>query len=480
MYIVLEEWLDGRYAMLRRTLTVLFPALLVTFGTQAQAYTLNEAVAHTLATSPDMLIVTNTRDEVDKQLGQAYADYLPRLDMTAAFGEQYSNNTVTRGNVITPTGPNSGTRTMTRTDFSMIASQILFDGFAVYHNVEGKKYRVVAESWRVNSKAQNVALEVLDAYLNVLLNREKVSIARNNVAVHERLFGQISKRSESGIGRKADMDQAQARVALAKTNLLVFEHNLNDAETTFLRRVGIQVPAVLSPVELPATMPKHEREAIDIGLRQHPELLASIEDVNVTREEFKGAKAPFSPRFTLELTNTRNHNPDGSFGDSDENSAMVRMTWNLFNGGKDLAKLCETAYKMQEAQEVSNRSQRQLVEAVRFSWAIYDYNQLELVTKQLHVDATARTFEAYQKQFNIGQRTLLDLLNSQNELFNSQTAYVESKYDVVRGAYRLFNSMGTLTQYMKVELPRQAEPRPTAVLANAMRFFDRSSTLFDG
>lgn len=461
-----------------RFLKILLPSIALTFGSQVQAYTVNEAVAHALATSPDLLISTNLRDEVDKQLRQAYAGYLPSLDMTAGWGEQYSNNTVTRGNVIAPTGPNQGTRTMTRSEFNMLASQMLFDGFAVYHNVEGNKHRVIAESWRVNSEAQDVALKVIEAYIDVLLNRELVDIAKTNLGVHERIFGQISKRSESGIGRKADMDQAEGRVALARTNLMALQHDLRDAETAFLRQVGIQVPDNLAPIHVPQ-IPSSEHEAIDIGLKCHPELLASIEDVVVTREAFKGSRAPFSPRFDLQLSHTRNHDVDGSFGDADENSAMVRMRWNLFSGGKDLAKLCETAYKMQEAQEVSNRAQRQVVETVRFAWAVYEYNQRELQYKKVHVDATARTFDAYQKQFNIGQRTLLDLLDSQNELFNAQQAYARSKFDVSRGGYRLLNATGSLTDCLRIELPRQAEPRPTGVLAGSMKFFDKSTTLFD-
>lgn len=464
--------------MSKRLIKYLIPSIALTFATQTGAYTINEAVAHALATSPDLLVSVNVREEIDKQLRQAYAGYLPTLDMSGGWGKQYSDNTVTRGNVIAATGPNTGTRTLTRTDFNLFANQMLFDGLEVYHNVEGNKYRVIAEAWRVNNDAQNVAMDVVDAYLNVLLNREEVRIAQSNLVEHERIYGQIKKRSESGIGRRADMDQAEGRVALARTNKLIAEHDLNDAETAYLRQVGIEAPLDLETVPLPH-LPACEKEAIVIALHQHPELLASVEDVNVAREFFKQSKAAFSPHFNLELTNGRNHNPDGSFGSSDENSAMIRMTWNLFNGGKDLAILSETAYKMQEAQEVSNKVQRQVVQTVRLAWAVYEYNKLELTSKKLHVDATARTFEAYQKQFSIGQRTLLDVLNSRNELFNAQDAYIRSKYDEIRGAYRLLSAMGLLAESLNVELPVQAEPRPTGELLGAMVFFDKASTVFD-
>lgn len=446
----------------------------------AQAYTLEEAISHTLATSPDLLIEVNLREEVDKQLRQSYAGYLPTLDLTAGWGEQYTNNATTRG-ALFPLDPGgtSGTTNLTRTEFSLIASQMIFDGFAVYHDVQGHKARVKAESWRVNSNAQDVALSVLEAYLDVIANRESVEVARKNLEVHLQIGEQIQKRSESGIGRKADLDQSGARIALAHTNLLSLEGQLNDAETAFLRQVGIPVPTCLIVPCDPDPFPDCESEAVELGIRNHPTLVATYEDWVVTREEHKGAKSPFSPRLDLQLGYTRNHNIYGSPGPSDDSTAMLRVRWNLFNGGKDLARLCETAYKMQEAQEVSNRAYRQVVQSVRFSWNLYETNLRELIYLKRHVDASEATFNAYQKQFNIGQRTLLDLLDSQNELFGAQTAYIKGKYDRIRGMYRLLNSTGTLTESLGIMLPRQAEPRPDGVMAGAMRFFDSEETLFE-
>ena len=226
--------IDGRANTVmskNRFLKILLPSIALTFGTQANAYTVHEAVAHSLATSPDFLISTNVRDEVDKQLRESYAGYLPSVDMTAGLGQQYTNNATTRadtgfnganftatgGTLVNPVS-NLGKTTMTRTEFGLTASQMLFDGFAVYHDVEGHKARVRAESWRVNGSAQDTAMNAVQAYLNVLQNREMVANTRENLATIERIYGQIQKRSEGGIGRKADLDQAEARVALARVN----------------------------------------------------------------------------------------------------------------------------------------------------------------------------------------------------------------------------------------------------------------------
>lgn len=469
-----------------RFLKILLPSIALTFGTQAFAYTIQEAVSHTLATSPDFLMTTNERDMVDKELRQAYADYLPVLDMTAGWGEQYTNNPTTRGVITQPGGPTlasslpgEGTRNLTRTEFGLRASQMLFDGFSVWNNVDGKKARVRAQSWRVNADANNRALDTIEAFLSVIFERERLQIARDNLGVLERISGQIQKRSEGGIGRKADLDQADARVALARSNVIAEEALLEEAETSFLRRVGIPVPNHLVRPEFPSSFPTSEHEAIEIGVRHHPEIRASVEDVNVVRAEHRGSRSAFWPRFDLQLAMNRNHNVDGSLGVSDDKSAMVRMNWNLFTGGKDLANICRTAYKMQDAQEVSNRSQRQTVESVRLAWNNFESNRRQLVPKRAHVVASERTSQAYHKQFNIGQRTLLDLLDSENELLQARLVYIDSKKAELLGMFQVLNATGTLNDYLGIILPRQAEIRPTGLIDGQMRFFDKNNTMFD-
>ena len=475
-----------------RFLQILLPSIALTFGTQAYAYTVHEAVAHTLATSPDFLISTNVRDEVDKQLRESYAGYLPSVDLTAGLGQQYTNNSTTRAvagfNGVTQNGAATslvppvaslGTTTMTRTEFALTATQMLFDGFAVYNDVEGHKARVRAESWRVNGNAQDTALKVVEAFLNVLQNRDLVVNTKENLSTIERIYGQIQKRSEGGIGRKADLDQAEARVALARVNHIQQQALLRDAETTFLRQVGIPVPSHLVLPEGPQGFPQSENAAVEHGLKCHPILRASVEDVQVTRNEYKGTRAPFVPRLDLQLGHTRNHNVDGNHGNSDDNTAMVRARWNLFKGGKDLATICEKASKMQEAQEVSNRAQRQVVETVRLAWNLYQSAVDALPPLKDHVDSSIKTRDAYQKQFNIGQRTLLDLLDSENELFGARQDYIQGKYKRILGQYRVMNSTGDLTRSVGVMLPRQAEPRSTGVMDGAMKFFDKTSTMFD-
>ncbi|MGE4348538.1 MAG: TolC family outer membrane protein [Candidatus Berkiella sp.] len=458
-----------------KLLKIVLSSLALVAASQVQAYTVQEAVAYTLQTSPDLMINVQIREQANKEFRSAYADYLPTVNVNGGTGQENTNNSTTRGGRL----DGASYRTMSRREFNATASQLLFDGFGVMHNVSGKKSRVKAAALRVNSSAQEQALLVVDAFIEMHLTRSIVEIAQRNLSAHQTIYGQIEKRSEGGIGRKADLDQALGRLALARSNLLGAQANLRDAETKYLRVVG-KIPTDIEKPEMPsAGFPADLEEAINRGLNNNPELVATYHDVDVTRAEYRSARSQFVPRVTLDAGIQRNQNIDGSRGDNDKNFAMLRFNWNVFKGGGDVANLCRIAHKNQEAQEVRNRAHRQVIEQVRYAWNLYDTARRQLVDLKTHRDASYRTREAYQKQFDIGQRTLLDLLDSENELFTASSNYFQGEADVLVGMYRILNAMGTITQYFGIALPKAAVKSADAQFDGSGPFFEKTDKSFD-
>ncbi|HET9843121.1 MAG TPA: TolC family outer membrane protein, partial [Gammaproteobacteria bacterium] len=423
----------------------------LSISSQALAHTVQEAVAHALKTGPDILISANSREAIEEELREAFAGYLPTIDLNAGWGREKSENSSTR-----IPGQTDGSRTLWRTEFGINARQMLFDGFAVKNDVEGNMARVRAASWRVNNDASEIALDVITAFLEINLEKELVHLARQNLNAHQGTFGQIERRSESGIGRRADLDQATGRLAFARTNLLAEQANLRDAETRFLRLVGIPPIELVQPESPTVGFPETLRSAIALGVNYHPELRAAVTDVSVARAAHRAAKAPFYPRLDFELGFNRNHNIDGVTGDNDDFFGMLRLRWNLFRGGADLARTKATAWQIEEAKEVRNRAHRQVEESVRLAWSTYVTASSQIHYFRQHVESSLSTRDAYEKQFNIGQRTLLDLLDSENELFTARTAYANGKHLEILGKFRVLQATGCLLDYLGVPLPRAA------------------------
>ena len=140
------------------------------------------------------------------------------------------------------------------------------------------------------------------------------------------------------------------------------------------------------------------------------------------------------------------------------------MRYNLFRGGADMARRRQTAHLINEAAELRNRTCRQVVESVRLSWAARESLARQLGSIQRQVNFSQRTRAAYEKQFTIGRRTLLDLLDSENELFLSNQDLINAKVDHEFASYRILAAMGRLIDSLQAQLPDEAKPTATVAM----------------
>lgn len=411
------------------------------------ATTLEQAVDATIKTNPDVLAASNQRNAVAEEVNQARAGYLPTLDLAIGTGYESSDNTITRQN-----GEHKNVH-MNRDEASLNLRQMLFDGMQTKNEVRRQTARTDSRAYGVFGTAENTALEAVNAYLNVLRRQKLLELATTNLEAHERTHDQIKLRSERGVGRGSDMAQSQGRVALAKANQIAEQSNLKDAETTYLRVVGLSRDSLTQPEAPTKLLPESLEEAISRGIDNHPTLKSAEADVESANAQHDTALAPFYPRVDFELGTTANNDIDGVNGHNNDVTAMFRLRYNLLNGGKDKARRQETGYLINQASEIRNNTYREVEQSVRFSW-----NDLQTVTHQmeyfkLHVDSSVTSRDAYRQQFSLGQRTLLDLLDSENEVFTARQALVNAQYDQLFAMYRVLNSMGGLLQALHVALP---------------------------
>jgi outer membrane protein, adhesin transport system len=432
----------------KKLLTVTISGLL---AAPVSAQTLTEAVQETLKTNPDILSNVQERLAVDQELRQARAGYLPNVSINAGIGREHSDNP--------STAPDS--LTLTRREAGISLDQMLFDGFATSSEVDRQTARVNSRAYTVHGNAEDTALRAIETYLDVLRRQELVAVAKDNLMAHERTYDQIKLRSDSGIGRKSDLEQTVGRLALARTNLLAEETNLKDAEANYIRVVGL-MPDQLSMPKLPdASLPASSDAALKIALANHPTLKSAEADVTATEAQHRAARSAFFPRLDFELGATNNKDLDGERGKNNDASAMLRLRYNLFSGGRDNARREQTAYLINSAKDVRDRTQREVTESEQLSWDAYTVAKDQLDHLKTHVEASEQARDAYRKQFDIGQRTLLDVLDSENEVFVSRTAYLNGKYTVAYAQYRILASMGKLLETLNIALPQESTPIDT-------------------
>lgn len=418
----------------------------------SQAQSLKVAVEQTIQNNPDVLIDSKHRLSIDQALIQAQSGYYPRIDLALGRGREYSENITTRQPGAEPT--------LTRSEASVTLTQMLFDGFGVRSEVERNQARVDSAAYKVAGTSEQTALRAIEAYIEVLRLREITALTAENANVHQRTFDQIKIRSESGVGRRADLDQIDARFALARANLVSAQANQADAEINFLRIVGVEPVNLSKEAEpLQIEIPKSLEEAMQVAIDNNPVLRSAGLDIEATGAQTRAANSTLLPRVDLQVGASRNKNIDGVPGNNEDRFAMVRMRYTFNVGGGDKARVKETILLGEEAREVQRRTQRQLKQSVQLSW-----NALMSVRKRLpqlrqHAEASALTRDAYTKQFSIGQRTLLDMLDSENESFTAATNYVTAQYLESFAQYRVLADLGRLLPALGVT------PREEATLA---------------
>lgn len=425
-------------------LTVLPFALAASF---VQAETLPEAMQKAMDVHPEIQAGVNNRLSADYQLKAAKGGYLPRVDILAGYGREGTDSVTTRA------GGVNNYNTLNRGESSVNVSQMVFDGFATSSEVGRQQANVNSRAYSLLGTSERTALTVAQVYLDVLTRREMVRLAEENLHSHERIYDQITLRTNRGVGRAADLDQAEARLAQARNNLITEQTNLADAQTGYLSAVGEMPDQLVQPQGFVALLPANLNEARQQLIDNSPILRSAESDIVAAEKQYDAAKSAFYPRFDAELGRSANNDVDGLDGHTNEWQAMLRMRFNVFNGGSNKADLESKSYQTTQALDIRNNALRQLNEELGLAWNAYNNATAQVPIAQTYVDHSVIVRTAYQKQFSLGERTLLDLLDSENELFTAQQRLAQVKNLQLFTQYRIKATMGELLKSQGVVAP---------------------------
>lgn len=435
--------------MRTNTLLTALIALSALFAGSAPAASLEDTVKETIKTNPDVRIIGSQRDSIEQEMEQVRGGFFPQVDLTVGTGWESSDNPTTRAG-------GHGSRSFNRDESDILIRQLLYDGHGTESEFERQRARTNARAFETFSTAEVIALKTAQVYFDVIKEQKLVELAARNLDSHQKTYDRILKRAESGVGRRADTQQALGRLALAKTNLMAEENQLDDAISAYINVTGSEPADLIEPVSRDYLIPASLDEATRIALDNHPRLKSADAEIDAAREQYNAAKSLFYPRVHLEIQGSHNENQDGVPGSNGQAAIMVRGRYNL-TGGKDMARRQETVYQIDEAMEIRDRTRRQVIESIQLSWNAYETAKSQIEFFKIHVDASEQALGAYRKQFNLGQRTLIDLLDQENEVFQAKINLVNGLNDLSFSTYRILAGTGKLLWAMHVPLPEQAD-----------------------
>ena len=393
---------------------------------------LKMAVEQAVNTNPEVSARFNAyRASVDA-VDAARGAYLPRVDLNASLGQERD----TIGGV---------SRTLSRRQGGVSLTQLLWDGMGTKNDVARAGHEQLARYFELVDVTEQTAIEAAKAHYDVQRYRRMVTLAEDNYVQHRYAFLQIQSRFKAGVGRGVDLEQAGARVALAESNLTTELSNLHDVNARYQRLVGTPPAKELGGINmLRVGLPATATEAMNIAVSQSAAISASIESMRGARSVAEGRRSAYQPKVEARVRADAGRNVDGLQDQTRNSTAEIVLAWNLYNGGADQARIRQQANIVSQATDLRDKTCRDTRQTAAIA-----YNDTKKLTEQLaYLDrntlAIQKARDAYRQQFDIGQRSLLDLLNAENELYTARRAYANAEYDLGLAYARTHAAMNQL------------------------------------
>jgi outer membrane protein, adhesin transport system len=411
----------------------------------ALADTLAGALRRAVAYLPEVSAARANQRAVEETAAQARGLWYPSIDASLGQGRESSNNPSTRAL--------GSDQTLTRKEAEVNLSQLVFDGGATSSQVRRYQARAGAAGDQVANAAESAGTRVVQAYLDVIRLRELIELAVENEKVHRETLAQMSRLADVGQGKRADAQQAEARYALAQASLTQLRAGLAQAEASFQHLTGQQPGVLADPGSFQAKLPATLEAALAQALEEHPAIRSAQKDLLAAQADRESLRSRFvAPRLALELGTSSNHDLDGIPGVNADRYAMLRLRYNLFRGGIDDSRVREAEARADEALANYARARNDTERDLRQTWQVLAEDRNRMPQLQRYAEASAQVVRSYRLQFSIGQRTLLDVLNAENELFTARSNQYTVASAVTLGELRLLATMGKLLETLGVEI----------------------------
>ena len=408
----------------------------------AEPRDLKESVSYGMKNHPRIKSYQEYRESSVYDIDRARSGWFPRLDARAGYGPRIYSDETTRF-------IGHDDNWYMRTDGELVLSQTLWDGWATQSRVDMAKERYSSADSRLFDNAEAIALDTVLAHIEVLRLMKIVALSEENILSHENILSGEQERVSSGASSLADVTQTQARLARAHSSLATYQGDLDTAIANYIALTGVP-PEELAPVEYPEAAPLSYQETLQRVIDSNPKLAALKSDSRAAVAETELAKSAFHPNVYLEAGAVYKDYIDSSESWARGATVLLRMNWNLFNGLYDYYNVKSFKALERRARSDINDQYNLLDEEVKKTW-----NDLTASREQVKfygdaVDYDVQTRDMYTQQFALGERSLLGVLDSENELYSSSLQLVTSKANEVGAAYRLLALEGNLIDSLDV------------------------------
>lgn len=426
--------------------TILLIAAICAVSPPAFSQTLQEALTAAYLDNPELEAQRARLRAVDEQVPQALSGWRPTLRAFGNAGVRQidSNQETIIGSEDALLAPNA---------VGAEIDQPLFRGGQTVAQTRQAENAVRAERARLTSTEQRVLLDAAAAYMDVFRDQSELALNISNEQRLDRQLQATRDRFQVGEVTRTDVFQAEARLARATAERIQAEGRLETSRANYRNVVG-RAPGSLSRPPLPESLPATVEEAIDDAVEENPELSARAFDERSALDNVDRVRGQLLPTVRLTGRVARDYETTRNNARLHDYEALVRMDVPLYQAGNVYSQLREAKQSVAERRRLLDQTQRATVRDATDGWAQLLTARAAIASRAKQVDANQVALEGVQREAEVGSRTVLDILDAEQELLDSQVDLVRAQRDEVVAAYQLKTALGEMTA-RKLGLPVQ-------------------------
>jgi len=404
-----------------------------------QAQDLKTTVNELIETNPTILERLHNYEATKQDIDTALSDYYPKLDLSLGVGyEKTDKSDLTRT-------PSTSTDSFSVYQNSLNYTQNIFRGFNTMHQVQSQEFRTTSAAYSYVEKVNNTSFTLVNNYIELIKNQDLLATARRNVEIDQEIFVKVKKLYNAGLTTLSEVNKIESSLALAKSNLVVQENTILDATYNLQRTLGRELdPTQMIKPTIKVAIPDTKEEALEFALKNNPSLLVSNYNIKLAQSTEKEKESPFYPKIDIEVSQSMNKNLSAIQGEEDRFRAMAYLTYNIFNGFSDSASLQKSKSAVFQELETQRGIRRQILEGLNLAWAANSKLTEQLKYLVEYKNFSHKTLILYSKEYDLGRRSLLDLLSAQNDYIQSKAQIISTEYSLLYAQYRILDAMGLL------------------------------------
>ncbi|RVQ64751.1 agglutination protein [Croceicoccus ponticola] len=396
---------------------------------QGAPVSMSEAIAIGVDSNPQISQAQMNKEAIQFERKQAQGLYGPRINIEGSVGARNLENPTRRSLGISEDW-------LYPMEAKISADWTVLDFGRRRGELLRQAARVDGASLRVLERSEFIALQIARQYLDVMLQQRVFAASMDNTAFHRELVGNLGKGVDQGSISIADRQQAEERLQAALIREAESAETLQNAKIRLQSLTGLTIDNVMTPPDLRGAMPTNEADAVGLARTRNPLVLEAKADVDAARALAASAKGDLYPTVGVDAYARTGDDIDGFKGTTNDLMARAYVRWTIFDSGINHAKYQEMVRRSSEARFRLHTREREAEEDVRMAWnALLTQGRIagELTTQSAVTD---KLLESYQGQFNVGRRSLLDVLDAQNTRYNVQVRLETARFSEIFAQYQ--------------------------------------------